>query len=165
MWDRQARDYSCGQVLRPTEGVCAVVILRPSAWWRLTGPHVWRRYCYVEFADAECATAALSFNETLFKGRQMRVTPKRTNVPGMSRSGFGGRRRRSYGRRGRYGGPMRARYRCVGVTAATHLHLPPLTPAPIGTARRTSDPTRRLHTVLHPSHGVPALVRGCRNVR
>lgn len=34
---------------------------------------------------------ALVLNESIFKGRNIKVVPKRTNVPGMSRGSRGGR--------------------------------------------------------------------------
>eukprot|EP00735_Rhodelphis_limneticus_P015037 TRINITY_DN917_c0_g1::TRINITY_DN917_c0_g1_i1::g.16135::m.16135 TRINITY_DN917_c0_g1::TRINITY_DN917_c0_g1_i1::g.16135 ORF type:complete len:231 (+),score=20.18,sp/Q28ZX3/PABP2_DROPS/51.79/3e-54,RRM_1/PF00076.17/4.2e-17,RRM_6/PF14259.1/3.7e-13,RRM_5/PF13893.1/1.8e-09,DUF812/PF05667.6/0.028,DUF972/PF06156.8/0.044,DUF4055/PF13264.1/0.17 TRINITY_DN917_c0_g1_i1:44-694(+) len=49
-------------------------------------------YAYVEFADKESVPNALVMNETLFRGRQLKVSPKRTNVPGFAR-GRGGRGR------------------------------------------------------------------------
>merc|ERR1711939_133764 len=50
-------------------------------------------FAYIEFADSDSATNALVLNETLFKGRQLKVTPKRTNLPGMNKRGGRGRRR------------------------------------------------------------------------
>eukprot|EP01006_Ploeotia_vitrea_P035972 TRINITY_DN65950_c9_g4_i1.p1 TRINITY_DN65950_c9_g4~~TRINITY_DN65950_c9_g4_i1.p1 ORF type:complete len:217 (+),score=130.38 TRINITY_DN65950_c9_g4_i1:34-684(+) len=55
-------------------------------------------FAYVEFKSADSIANALILNGTEFKGRALKITPKRTNVPG-----FGSRRRRrrrSYG----YGG-------------------------------------------------------------
>lgn len=53
---------------------------------------------------------ALVLNESVFKGRNIKVTPKRTNVPGMSRGrGRGGPRGR--GGFGRGGFPPRGGYR------------------------------------------------------
>lgn len=54
---------------------------------------------------------ALVLNESVFKGRSIKVTPKRTNVPGMSRGrGRGGFR----GGRGFRGGGYRGGYRGRG---------------------------------------------------
>lgn len=51
------------------------------------------RIAYIEFADKESAIKAKHLNESLFKGKQLTVLPKRKNKPGMSRGGmgFGGR--------------------------------------------------------------------------
>jgi len=43
-------------------------------------------FAYIEFAEAEAVEAAVALNESEFKGRQLKVTAKRTNV-----HGFGGR--------------------------------------------------------------------------
>ncbi|CAF1663989.1 unnamed protein product [Adineta ricciae] len=59
-------------------------------------------FAYVEFADKDSVQTALALDESLFKGRQIKVTEKRTNQPGVSstdrppRGGF-----RGFGR-GRY---------------------------------------------------------------
>ncbi|XP_071488326.1 polyadenylate-binding protein 2-B-like [Diadema setosum] len=62
-------------------------------------------FAYVEFADKDSIQTACALDESLFKGRQIKVNPKRTNRPGISttdrppRGGFGARGRG----RGRYG--------------------------------------------------------------
>ncbi|KHN80926.1 Polyadenylate-binding protein 2 [Toxocara canis] len=38
----------------------------------------------MEFAEKESVQTALALNDTLFHGRQIKVSPKRTNKPGMS---------------------------------------------------------------------------------
>jgi polyadenylate-binding protein 2 len=49
-------------------------------------------YAYVEFTEPSLVAQALVLNESMFKGRNIKVVPKRTNVPGMSaRGGRGGR--------------------------------------------------------------------------
>ncbi|KAM4066011.1 RNA recognition motif domain-containing protein [Hirsutella rhossiliensis] len=58
-------------------------------------------YAYVEFKEPSLVPQALVLNESVFKGRNIKVTPKRTNVPGMSR----GRGRGGY--RGGYRGRAR----------------------------------------------------------
>ncbi|KAJ3188276.1 cytoplasmic RNA-binding protein [Gaertneriomyces sp. JEL0708] len=63
-------------------------------------------YAYVEFADPSIVTNALALDESLFKGRQIKVSAKRTNVPGMNR----GRGRGRGGFRGGYT-PYRAGFR------------------------------------------------------
>lgn len=66
-------------------------------------------YAYVEFTEPSLVAQALVLNESVFKGRNIKVTPKRTNVPGMSRGrGRGGfRGGRGFGR----GAPPRGGYR------------------------------------------------------
>ncbi|KAI1850235.1 hypothetical protein JX266_004093 [Neoarthrinium moseri] len=59
-------------------------------------------YAYVEFTEPSLVAQALVLNDTVLKGRNIKVTPKRTNIPGMSR-GRGGRGRGGFGR-GSYGG-------------------------------------------------------------
>jgi len=67
-------------------------------------------YAYVEFSDSEAIVNAMILNETPFKGRPLKIAPKRTNIAGYSargrgrgRGGFRGRGRRGgyYGGRGR----------------------------------------------------------------
>ncbi|TKR93247.1 hypothetical protein L596_007741 [Steinernema carpocapsae] len=41
-------------------------------------------FAYIEFTDKEGMQNALAMNETLFRGRQIKVTMKRTNKPGIS---------------------------------------------------------------------------------
>lgn len=48
-------------------------------------------YAYVEFADEESVSTAVLLNDTMFRGRQIKVTAKRTNIPGMNRKGGKGR--------------------------------------------------------------------------
>ncbi|KAL6225161.1 hypothetical protein ACLB2K_004012 [Fragaria x ananassa] len=40
-------------------------------------------YAYVEFLEAEAVQKALALSESELHGRQLKVLPKRTNVPGM----------------------------------------------------------------------------------
>lgn len=47
------------------------------------------RYAYVEFAEPSFVNAAVALNESLFRARLLKVTPKRTNVPGFSARGRG----------------------------------------------------------------------------
>jgi len=69
------------------------------------------RYAYVEFTEPSLVAQALVLNESVFKGRNIKVVPKRTNVPGMSRGGRGGRGGFRGGRGGRGGFPPRGGYR------------------------------------------------------
>jgi len=62
-------------------------------------------YAYVEFADPSLVTNAMSLDNSLLRGRAIKVTAKRTNIPGYTR-GRGGRGGRGTGwQRGYYGGP------------------------------------------------------------
>ncbi|TDL29326.1 RNA-binding domain-containing protein [Rickenella mellea] len=75
-------------------------------------------YAYVEFADPSFVETAVTLNESLFKGRLIKVVPKRTNVPGFNSRGRGRGYRGGY-RGGRGGGgygyqPYRARGRGRG---------------------------------------------------
>lgn len=62
------------------------------------------RYAYVEFTEPSLVAQALVLNESVFKGRNIKVVPKRTNLPGMSRGGRGGRGGARGGGRGFFGG-------------------------------------------------------------
>jgi polyadenylate-binding protein 2 len=48
-------------------------------------------YAYVEFADEDSVSNAVLLNDTMFRGRQIKVSAKRTNIPGMNRKGGKGR--------------------------------------------------------------------------
>ncbi|KNC85439.1 hypothetical protein SARC_02389 [Sphaeroforma arctica JP610] len=52
-------------------------------------------YAYIEFSDKSAVDNAQVLDESLFRGRQIKVVPKRTNVPGLKMRG---------GRRARRGG-------------------------------------------------------------
>eukprot|EP01066_Platyproteum_vivax_P004037 Platyproteum_vivax@DN15069_c0_g1_i1.p1 len=58
-------------------------------------------FAYVEFADADSVKHAEVLNETIFRGRQIKVTPKRKNVPGHTRGTGRGRGRGGFSTRGR----------------------------------------------------------------
>lgn len=96
----QAHFASCGTINR-------VTILCDKFSGRSKG------YAYVEFEDKAAVDEAVKLDQSIFKGRQLKVSAKRTNVPGRGRGrgrgGFRGRGRgfRGYGRggfRGRRGG-------------------------------------------------------------
>lgn len=60
-------------------------------------------YAYVEFTEPSLVAQALVLNDSVLKGRNIKVTPKRTNIPGMSRGrgrGRGGFGRGGFGGRG-----------------------------------------------------------------
>lgn len=59
-------------------------------------------FAYVEFTEKESVDMACQLSDSLFKGRQIKITPKRTNIPGLSTTN---RYKRGRGRgRGFYGG-------------------------------------------------------------
>jgi len=47
-------------------------------------------YAYIEFAEKEAVETSLSLNESVFKGRPLKVSAKRTNVFGFNRGRGGG---------------------------------------------------------------------------
>ncbi|CAL2031706.1 unnamed protein product [Caenorhabditis brenneri] len=58
--------------------------------------HRQKNFAYIEFEEKESVEMALIMHETMFRDRQIVVTAKRTNVPGMGAGrgrgrGFGGR--------------------------------------------------------------------------
>jgi len=64
-------------------------------------------YAYVEFSEPSLVNNAVVLNDSVFRGRNLKVVPKRTNLPGMARGrGRGGGYRGGRGSyRGGYGGP------------------------------------------------------------
>lgn len=61
-------------------------------------------FAYVEFADSSLVANALLMNESLFKGRLIKVQSKRTNLPGISSTNRGRGRGRGGFRGGSRGG-------------------------------------------------------------
>ncbi|KAI9889944.1 MAG: cytoplasmic RNA-binding protein [Vezdaea aestivalis] len=59
-------------------------------------------YAYVEFAEPSFVTQALVLNDSVFRGRNLKVVAKRTNVPGMVRGRGGRGASRARGGRGGY---------------------------------------------------------------
>jgi len=109
----QAHFQSCGSINRVT------ILLD-----KFTGHP--KGYAYVEFAEPSLVAQALVLNESIFRGRSLKVVPKRTNLPGLSRGGRGGggfrggrggrggyspSYRGGYGPRGGYRGGYRGRGR------------------------------------------------------
>ncbi|XP_046401748.1 uncharacterized protein LOC124167777 [Ischnura elegans] len=43
-------------------------------------------FAYIEFADRESLQTAMAMDDSLFRGRQIKVMPKRTNRPGLSKT-------------------------------------------------------------------------------
>lgn len=103
----QAHFQSCGSINRVT------ILLD-----KFTGQP--KGYAYVEFTEPSLVAQALVLNESVFKGRNIKVVPKRTNLPGMSRGrgrgGFRGGRGSFGGFRGGFTprGPYRGGYRGRG---------------------------------------------------
>ncbi|KAI8070734.1 hypothetical protein BC940DRAFT_295435 [Gongronella butleri] len=91
----QAHFQSCGTINRVTI-LCDKFTGHPKG------------YAYIEFAESAFVNNAVALNESLFRGRLLKVTPKRTNVPGFARGR--GRGRGGGGFRGGYGGPPPAYY-------------------------------------------------------
>ncbi|XP_020968586.1 polyadenylate-binding protein 2 isoform X2 [Arachis ipaensis] len=87
-WDLFRVDYSC----TPEEvqqhfqscGTVNRVTIRTDKFGQPKG------YAYVEFIETEAVQEALLLNESELHGRQLKVTAKRTNIPGMKQ--FRGRR-------------------------------------------------------------------------
>ncbi|XP_004479655.2 embryonic polyadenylate-binding protein 2 [Dasypus novemcinctus] len=67
-------------------------------------------YAYIEFAARSSALAAVELHESVFRGRVIKVLPKRTNFPGVSSTDRGGRRGARAGPRL----PPRGRHRARG---------------------------------------------------
>jgi len=66
-------------------------------------------YAYVEFSEPNLIQNALALNDSIFHDRNIKVTPKRTNLPGMARGGRG-RGAPFRGGRGGYRGGFGAPY-------------------------------------------------------
>jgi len=76
----QAHFQSCGTINRVT--------ILCDKW---TGHP--KGFAYVEFAEPAFVANAMALNESLFKGRLIKVTSKRTNIPGFGRARGRGRGR------------------------------------------------------------------------
>lgn len=61
-------------------------------------------YAYIEFAEPALVAQATLLNDSVFRGRNLKVLPKRTNIPGMSARRGRGRGFRGRGFRGYRGG-------------------------------------------------------------
>eukprot|EP00123_Amoebidium_parasiticum_P001630 comp12776_c0_seq1/m.7906 comp12776_c0_seq1/g.7906 ORF comp12776_c0_seq1/g.7906 comp12776_c0_seq1/m.7906 type:complete len:219 (-) comp12776_c0_seq1:82-738(-) len=93
----QAHFMSCGTINRVTI-LCDPYTGHPKG------------FAYVEFADKNSVENSLALDESVFKGRQLKVSPKRTNVPGLkARGGRGGGRGRGAPRFNPYMMPMAPR--------------------------------------------------------
>nr|CAG4645878.1 EOG090X0FQT [Lynceus sp. MCZ IZ 141354] len=68
-------------------------------------------FAYIEFADKDSVQTAMALDESLFRGRQIKVNPKRTNKPGFSSTN---RPPRGRGTRGRGRGGFAPYFRGFG---------------------------------------------------
>ncbi|NWZ28260.1 PABP2 protein, partial [Asarcornis scutulata] len=94
---------SCGQINRVTI-LCDKFSGHPKG------------YAYIEFEEKSSVKAAVELDESLFRGRVIKVLPKRTNMPGISSTDRGGYRGRfqargGLGQRGGFYGGQQARLR------------------------------------------------------
>lgn len=71
-------------------------------------------FAYVEFAEKDSVQIAVALDESSFKGRIIKVSPKRTNRPGISTTNRAPLGRGGYGFRGRGGGFGAVRSRGFG---------------------------------------------------
>ncbi|KAI9048620.1 hypothetical protein LZ554_007452 [Drepanopeziza brunnea f. sp. 'monogermtubi'] len=92
--DIQAHFESCGSINRVT------ILLD-----KFTGHP--KGYAYVEFTEPTLVAQALVLNDSMFHGRNLKVVPKRTNLPGMTARGRGRGRGGGRGFPGRGGYPPR----------------------------------------------------------
>ncbi|XP_041340655.1 embryonic polyadenylate-binding protein 2 isoform X2 [Pyrgilauda ruficollis] len=85
---------SCGQINRVTI-LCDKFSGHPKG------------YAYIEFEEQSSVKAAVELDESVFRGRVIKVLPKRTNMPGISSTDRGGYRGccHARGALGRWGGP------------------------------------------------------------
>ncbi|NXT15105.1 EPAB2 protein, partial [Prunella fulvescens] len=84
---------SCGQINRVTI-LCDKFSGHPKG------------YAYIEFEEQSSVKAAVELDESVFRGRVIKVLPKRTNMPGISSTDRGGYRGcfHARGGLGRWGG-------------------------------------------------------------
>jgi polyadenylate-binding protein 2 len=71
-------------------------------------------FAYIEFTEKESVDAAIALDGSMFRDRQIKVMPKRTNKPGVSSTDRGGFRGRGRGRGRGFRGRGRAMYRGRG---------------------------------------------------
>lgn len=89
--------HGCGSVVRVTI-LCDKFTGHPKG------------FAYIEFADKESIQLAMALDDSLFRGRQIKVTPKRTNRPGISTTNRPPRGRFGRPRGGYYAGGYAPRY-------------------------------------------------------
>ncbi|XP_039238157.1 embryonic polyadenylate-binding protein 2 isoform X1 [Pipra filicauda] len=89
---------SCGQINRVTI-LCDKFSGHPKG------------YAYIEFEEKSSVKAAVELDESVFRGRVIKVLPKRTNMPGISTTDRGGYRGHYQARWGGYYGRQHPRVR------------------------------------------------------
>ncbi|NXC28837.1 EPA2A protein, partial [Campylorhamphus procurvoides] len=89
---------SCGQINRVTI-LCDKFSGHPKG------------YAYIEFEEKSSVKAAVELDESTFRGRVIKVLPKRTNMPGISSTDRGGYRGHHHTRWGGYYGGQHPRMR------------------------------------------------------
>ncbi|XP_022644375.1 polyadenylate-binding protein 2-B-like [Varroa jacobsoni] len=86
-------------------------------------------FAYIEFADKDSVETAMALDESLFRGRQIKVLQKRTNMPGISTTNRPPRGRGFRGRGGFRGGfrgaPRRGVFRGRGSRGGFHAGYAP----------------------------------------
>uniref|UniRef100_A0A671VE47 Poly(A) binding protein, nuclear 1 n=1 Tax=Sparus aurata TaxID=8175 RepID=A0A671VE47_SPAAU len=118
-------------------------------------------FAYIEFADKESVRTAMALDESLFRGRQIKVGAKRTNRPGISTTDRGFPRARfrsrggSFSSRARYYSgytPPRGRGRAFRFQDQWRLTTPPqVAPAPPTVSAASlslSAPAMHTHPIL-----------------
>uniref|UniRef100_A0A8C9UC11 PABPN1 like, cytoplasmic n=1 Tax=Serinus canaria TaxID=9135 RepID=A0A8C9UC11_SERCA len=105
---------SCGQINRVTI-LCDKFSGHPKG------------YAYIEFEEQSSVKAAVELDESVFRGRVIKVLPKRTNMPGISSTDRGGYRGcfHARGGLGRWGGPYGQQPRMRGRTYRGRARLLP----------------------------------------
>ncbi|NXR92182.1 EPA2A protein, partial [Hypocryptadius cinnamomeus] len=105
---------SCGQINRVTI-LCDKFSGHPKG------------YAYIEFEEQSSVKAAVELDESVFRGRVIKVLPKRTNMPGISSTDRGGYRGWCHARGGlgRWGGPYGQQPRLRGRTYRGRARLLP----------------------------------------
>ncbi|XP_038004546.1 embryonic polyadenylate-binding protein 2 isoform X3 [Motacilla alba alba] len=121
---------SCGQINRvtilcdkfsghPKGSVLCAGCPRGSAGCPRGSAHTFpHSYAYIEFEEQSSVKAAVELDESIFRGRVIKVLPKRTNMPGISSTDRGGYRGcfHARGGLGRWGGPYGQQPRLRGRT-------------------------------------------------
>lgn len=74
-------------------------------------------FAYVEFADKEAVENALLLNDSVFKGRELKVAVKRVNTPGLKGKGKGKGGKGKGGKDHGKGGKGKGMRHCVGLMA------------------------------------------------
>ncbi|XP_063044789.1 embryonic polyadenylate-binding protein 2 isoform X2 [Engraulis encrasicolus] len=71
-------------------------------------------FAYIEFSERDSVVTAMTLDNTLFRGRIIKVLPKRTNIPGMTNRGGNRGRPWAQGGRGRFSNEFQGRSRGNG---------------------------------------------------